>query len=205
MRLIDISHELSAETPVFPGDVAVELSELATLERDRYTAWRLNSGLHAATHVDAPMHLVRDARWISEFPIERFCGRGVLLDVRGENPILPRREYEERIREGDIVLLHTGWDALWGRDDYFERHPVVSDELGELLIARGVSVLGIDMPSPDFAPYALHKRLLAGDVLVMENLTNLGELVDVTDFEVMALPLKLRAEASFVRAVCRVG
>lgn len=38
---------------------------------------------------------------------------------------------------------------------------------------------------------------------MLENLTNLNSLLGIDSFEVMAFPLKICAEASLVRAVCR--
>jgi kynurenine formamidase len=55
VKLVDISHVLSEQTPVYPGDAAVKLEKVKTLEKDRYTAYLLSSGLHAATHIDIPM------------------------------------------------------------------------------------------------------------------------------------------------------
>jgi kynurenine formamidase len=37
--------------------------------------------------------------------------------------------------------------------------------------------------------------------LIVENLTNLSELIGVKDFDIIAFPLKIRAEASLVRVV----
>lgn len=60
------------------------------------------------------------------------------------------------------------------------------------------------MPAPDYPPFTFHKALLSNDIFVLENLTNLGSLLDKPNFEVMAFPLKISAEASFVRAVCQI-
>jgi kynurenine formamidase len=38
---------------------------------------------------------------------------------------------------------------------------------------------------------------------MIENLTNLGKLVDVNEIELMAFPLKIEAEASLIRVVAR--
>ena len=60
----------------------------------------------------------------------------------------------------------------------------------------------MDMPDPDYPPYKYHKKFLKAGILILENLTNLQNLIGIDDFEVLALPLKIHAEASFVRAVC---
>ena len=90
-------------------------------------------------------------------------------------------------------------------EKYFTEHPVVSDELAEFLLSRKIKMLGMDMPAPDYHPFKFHKDLLMKGIFILENLTNLKELVLLKEFEVIALPLKISAEASLVRAVCKVG
>ena len=59
----------------------------------------------------------------------------------------------------------------------------------------------MDLPSPDNYPFEIHKKLFANNILIVENLTNLSELIGVKDFDIIAFPLKIRAEASLVRVV----
>ena len=202
MKLVDISHVLDENTPVFPGDYKTALSIYAVIEKDFYNAHLLQTCLHTGTHIDMPMHLVEDERTVAQFPLDAFYGRGVLLDVRGENPITMKPIYKETVREHDVVLLFTGFDANYGKDEYFTEHPAVSDELADFLLSRRIKILGMDMPSPDHPPYKFHRELLKAGILVLENLTNLQSMTGVGSFEVMALPIKIEAEASFVRAVC---
>jgi len=203
MRLIDISHPLAPETPILPGAKALSLEKVKTLAADSYNAYRLTSTLHTGTHIDMPMHFFDDTRTAADFPPDCFMGRGVVLDVRGQDPIAMDARYDEIITEGDIVLLYTGFDERYETDAYFTQHPVMERALADFFVARKIKILGMDLPAPDFAPYAIHKTLLGNSIFVLENLTNLSSLLDVQAFEVMAFPLKLSAEASFVRAVCR--
>jgi len=205
MKLIDISHVLGAETPNYPGDAALSLTKRRALESDGWTSYLLTSGLHTGTHIDVPMHFLHDDKTAADFPVDCFVGDGVLLDVRGETRIAMKPLYEGMALTGSVVLLYTGFDAHYGAEAYFADHPEVSEELGDFLISRKIKMLGMDMPAPDRPPFALHKALLANGIFVLENLTNLGSLQGIGNFEVMALPLKITAEASFVRAVCRVG
>jgi len=205
MRLIDISHVLDENTPVYPGDYKTALSKYKFIEKDYYNAYLLQSCLHTGTHIDMPMHLLDgDSRAAKDFPLERFFGNGVLLDVRGESVIEMKSVYSELVNENDIVLLLTGFDKNYYQDEYFTRHPAVSDELAEFFVSKRIKILGMDMPSPDYPPFPAHKKLIGNDIFILENLTGLQSLIGAEKFEVMAPPLKINAEASFVRAVCRV-
>ena len=202
MNMIDISHVLDNNTPVFPGDYKTSLSVYRTMSKDYYNSYLLQSCLHTGTHIDMPMHLVNDERTAADFPLDDFCGHGVLLDVRGENPIEMKSSYEGMIHERDIVLLFTGWDAKFETDEYFSGHPGISDVFGDFLVSKRIKILGMDTPSPDHTPYTIHKKLLESGIFVLENLAKLRRLTGIGGFEVMALPLKISAEASLVRAVC---
>ena len=202
MKLIDISHVLDDYTPIFPGDYKTELSIYKTIEKDHYNAYLLQTCLHTGTHIDMPMHLIDDNKTAADFPLDNFYGNGVLLDVRGEKTISMKPLYKEMIKEQDVVLLFTGWDINWGKDEYFTQHPIVGEDLAEFLLSRNIKMLGMDMPAPDYPPFTFHKNLLREKIFVLENLTNLQNLIGIHDFNAMALPLKINAEASLVRAVC---
>ena len=204
MRLIDISHILNENTPIYPGDYKTTLQKYSLLEKDGYCSYVLTSCFHTGTHIDLPMHMINDNRFASDFALENFIGKGVLLDVRGENPISMKPFYKDMVTDGCVVLLYTGFDKHYCTEEYFTRHPAVSNELADFLLSKNIKMLGMDMPAPDHPPFTFHKALLANEIFVLENLVNLHSLLDIDSFEVIAFPLKISAEASFVRAVCRI-
>ena len=200
---IDLSHEITDNMPVHPYDYKVRLYEDKVLEKDKFTNSRLETGMHAGTHIDAPRHFLNRDSYISDFPLDQFAGNGCLLDVRGETTISLKPQYE-RIQQGDIVLLLTGFSTLYGHADYYENfdnHPIVDLEFANFLCEKKIKMLGMDTPKPDNYPFDIHKLLLSNDILIMENLTNLNQLKGISNFEVYAFPLKIRAEGSIVRAV----
>ena len=204
--IIDLSHVIRDNMPVHPYDAAVKLYEDKVLDKDKYNNSRLETGMHAGTHIDAPRHFLDHELFISDFQLERFAGNGCLLDVRGETIISLKDEYEEMVKENDIVLLLTGFSSSYGKEDYyknFDNHPLVDTELADFFCRKKIKMLGMDMPKPDNYPFNIHKLLLGKNILILENLTNLESLVNIPSFEVFAFPLKIRAEASIVRAVAR--
>ena len=204
-KLIDLSHLLRDETPAYPGDEPCHLMQTRSVERDGYTSFLLNTGLHAGTHLDAPLHFVAKGAMVKDLPLETFIGRGCVIDVRGEVVVGYRPEYASLVEVGDIVLLWTDHSKWYGTEEYYGRHPVLNEELADFLVTRGIKLLGLDSPSPDRMPFAIHKKLLNAGIPIIENLTNLAELVSSSHFEVMAFPLRICAEGSPVRVVARVG
>ena len=202
-KLIDLSHLIHDGMPAYPGDPDTRLTKIRTLEVDLYNNHSLHTGMHSGTHIDAPMHLTRRDEFIYELPLQSFIGEACVLDVRGEAIIGMREQYREMIPVNSIVLLYTGWDQHWGTDAYFGDHPVVDAELAAHLVEKQIKLLGVDTPSPDHPPCAIHKQLFAENIYIMENLTNLGSLLDVGKFEVIAFPLRIRADASITRVIAR--
>lgn len=203
MRYIDLSHKINDGIPVYPGDIEVSLVQVRRLLTDNYNAYSFTSSLHAGTHIDCPMHLLQNDSTIAEYPLECFGGKGYLLDARGENEIDYKAEYDKQIQKGDIVLVYTESDKYYGNERYYDKHPVITDKLANFLVSREIKMLGVDMPSPDFTPFPVHKLLLNHGIFIIENLTNLEELLNVEYFEVFAQPLKIYAEASLTRAFAR--
>ncbi|MGD9212692.1 MAG: cyclase family protein [Desulfobacteraceae bacterium] len=94
-RIIDLSYEITQDTKVHPFDTPIKLFQDRYLEKDKFNGYRLETGLHVGTHIDAPMHLTNQNKYIGEFPLEQFYGPGCLLDVRDERVIHVKSEYNE--------------------------------------------------------------------------------------------------------------
>ena len=201
MKYIDLSHEIKNEMPVYPGDKEVNLIKEKDYIENGYNSISIATEMHEGTHIDAPLHMQENKSYISDYPIERFIGNVALLDVRGEKIIDVKDEYYINIKENDIVLLFTGWDNFYGKEEYYTEHPVVSRELAELLIKKKIKMLGMDMPSPDRDNYEIHNVLFENDIFLLENLTNLNKLLYNEEIQLFAQPLKVQSEASLVRAV----
>ncbi|MDR0294375.1 MAG: cyclase family protein [Oscillospiraceae bacterium] len=205
MRVIDLSHRLDKQIPVYPGDPPLSLEQTKTPEWDKYTAYALRTGLHAGTHIDMPMHMVEDARFACDYDPALFTGEGLLLDARGEDPVRMKPAYRALPLRGRVVLLWTGFDRRFYEPDYFTAYPAVEEELARFLLDGGIKMLGIDAPAPDKPPFPVHKLLLGNGVFILENAANLEALCGLERFTVAALPLKIAAEASLVRAVAMAG
>lgn len=204
MDLIDLTQIIDDDMPVYPGDIKTNLFQTSYLCIHKYNNHRLDISMHSGTHIDSPMHLTESSEYISELPLESFTGIGCLLDVRGETVIKMKPEYEGLIKDNSIVLFYTGQDKIYGTREYYNAHPVIDISLCEFLINKNIKMLGVDMPSPDRYPFQIHKLLFNNKIYIIENLTNLDKLICIEKFEVIAFPLKIKADSSMARVVARV-
>ncbi len=204
MKLIDLTHTINRTIAVFPGDDPVQLKQIRTLARDGFNNFRLSTGMHVGTHIDGPMHMTSDTRLMADLPLEMFTGKGVLIDVRGETQVKFRESFRTIIQPESIVMFYSGLDLHFGEAEYFTTYPDITEELALFLADQHVKMIGLDWVSPDHEPYPIHDILFKSNVLILENLTNLDQLLHETNFEVFAFPLKIEADSSILRVVARV-
>lgn len=204
MKLIDLSHIIEDNMPVYPGDEKTSLHQSKHFAVDKYNNHQLNINMHSGTHIDSAMHLTDIKQYICELSLDSFIGDGCLIDARNQEIIKFQPEYETLVKENSIVLIYTGFDELYGTKEYYENHPSIDMELCKFLIKKKVKMVGVDMPSPDRYPFHIHKELFINNICIIENLTNLNQLLNVDRFEVIALPLKIKADSSIIRAVAKI-
>lgn len=82
MRVYDLSHTISAETPVYPGTEQPQIIQAATLAQDFYNEKKITLYSHTGTHVDAPAHLLSGARTLDQFAPEHFMGEAVIVKLQ---------------------------------------------------------------------------------------------------------------------------
>ena len=187
-------------------------------------AWAVDTltlSTHAGTHVDAPWHYTpvsegKKARTIDEMPLEWFYGDGVVLDMRHKPrgsavTIDDLKEALEKIgyklKPGDIVLIQTGADKSWGKEDYTQAGCGMTRESTLWLIEQGIRVMGTDAWGWDRPFSAIReefektrdKSILWGahyagiekEYCHIEKLANLDTLPRPSGFKVACFPIKI--------------
>jgi kynurenine formamidase len=135
--------------------------------------------------------------------------RGVVLDMTAyygvdmvkEGTAFNRKEIDEQakkqgveIRKGDVVLFHTGWQALEGKDNkrFLGGEPGLGKEGALYLASKQVVAIGADSWALEVIPFEpgvgvfeVHQILLARNgIYILENM-NTGPLVKDKAYEFM--------------------
>lgn len=198
---VDLSVPVNEQTPVYPGDPATNIETAGVLANDGYCDHYISLGTHVGTHIDAPMHMLEGGKSLDQFPIEQFVGNGKLVEVKSTDFGAVKAA---DIQEDDIVLFRTGMSDKYHDPVYFEDYPAMSEEVAQHLVEAKVKMVGVDTCSVDNQDgFPIHKILLAGNVLIIENLTNLSQLTG-KDFKVYALPLNLQVDGSPARVIAEM-
>lgn len=199
---IDLSVTLNQETPVYPGDPHFTIKPNGILEKDGYADSIVTFGNHNGTHIDAPSHMVSGGKTLDKFPIDKFTGEGILINVQnGFNLDVVKKA---KIKKDSAVLFYTGMSKKYFTEDYFNNYPAISEEIANYLVRKKIKMVGVDMCSIDHEPFPVHKIFLKNEILIIENLTNLNQLED-KDFTVFAFPLKFQIDGSPARIVAQIN
>ncbi len=201
MKYIDLTHCFNNSMPVYPGDSIATLKSIDALKVYGISNHIIHSNLHVGTHIDAPGHMIPEGKKICDFPISTFIGKGKLVDACGRKIIDVDLLADVSLQKNDILLIYTGRDALFHESIYYTDHPEFTVQFAQSLIDIGIAMVGMDMPSPDFSPFFIHKMLMNKDILIIENLTNLHSLLNCKHFNIIALPMNIEADGSFARVI----
>jgi len=183
MRIVDLTHPLSNDMPVYPGLPRPSFAPIAQVESDGYAMSEYHLLNHIGTHVDAPSHLVAGGDTLEEIALERLVCDALTIDVSVREPgPLALSELDpqlDAVRPGDLVLLNSGNARNYGSDAYWTGWSYPDAHAAQALIDRGISGVGFDGPSADpvdTTDYGLHRIWLGAGRLILENLANLDQL-----------------------------
>ena len=210
-KIIDLTHLISEGMPVYPGTEPPVLKTECTIEEIGFLEKKITLFSHTGTHMDAPAHLIKDAKTLDKFPASQFYGKALLLDctkIDGSTIGLGDIEhYRDVIENTDFIVLHTGWSKYWGNNNYFKDYPVLSFNAAVWLGKLGLKGIGLDTISADnidTVEYEVHKSFLQNNTVIIENLTNL-DLIPGNQFTFSCFPMSFKdADGSPVRAVALI-
>ena len=211
MRILDLTHTIAENMPVYPGTESPTLTQSNSYEKDGFRETLLAISSHTGTHVDPPAHLFADRTTLDALPIEQFAGRALAVNcthlAEGEDITMAELAQAgmEKAEAADFLLFHLGWDKRWGTDSYFGDYPCIDDAVIDFILRTdkkgiGFDVIGVD-PIAD-ADLPRHKKLFREhDLINIENLCNLDQCGNDL-FWFFALPLKWKdADGAPLRAV----
>jgi kynurenine formamidase len=116
MKIVDLSHTMNVHTPGWVGYAGNKMYYAQNLQTVRIVAQRIDTSLHVGTHFDGAMHATDDPKGdMAHLPMDYLVNRGVVVDISKHMTdwavITPEiiESSGADIREGDILILHTGW------------------------------------------------------------------------------------------------
>jgi arylformamidase len=207
---IDVTATLDPlTTPVYEGDAPMSFEFLKDMRKgDGFTLSKFSLGAHSGTHIDAPMHFVRDGASIDRVPLEPLIGPARVIDIPDSVQSIDAAELNRhKWRDAERVIFRTRSSARgWMRSATFHRDfAYVAPDAAQLMADAGVQLVGIDYISAEkfgaSAPLT-HRILLGKGIPIVEGLSL--EKVAAGDYDLIVLPMKVAGhEGAPARAVMR--
>jgi arylformamidase len=194
MALFDVTRTIHPGMPVYPGDPSVVVRPISSVAAGApANISMLRLGSHTGTHVDPPRHFFEGEAGVDALPLEILIGPALVHEV----PIGQRIE-AANLAEADLadcprILFKMPVPSGLPTAGRVPRPPGLAAEAAEILVRKGVRLVGLESLSADTedaAGFPAHHALLRAGVVILEGL-DLAE-VPPGRYELWCLPLKIR-------------
>lgn len=178
--MIVLSHVLNEKTPLYGGAKGLEFrpaKSIAAGDSCNTMTWALSN--HAGTHMDAPRHFVDKGASVTDIPAgDWMFQRPVLKDIMPvEAGYLVGPEDFDDLKDGDFLLIKSGFEEYRPENLYWENAPGLHKDLAAFLKERMPSLRAVGM---DFISVsninnremgrAAHQAFLGAEILLIEDM-----------------------------------
>ena len=141
METFDISVPIRTGMVTYPGDPQVRLERVASIaDGSPANVSKLDFGVHSGTHIDAPVHFIEGAAGAEKLPLDVLLGPCVVVAAEG----LSRNDVVRAPEGAERVLFKTPNSELWAQNEFPEEFASLDAEAAQLLVDRGVKLVGVD-------------------------------------------------------------
>lgn len=211
--LVDLSHTVEDGMVTYRGLPAPVITDFLGREESRklyaegteFHIAKIDMVANTGTYLDSPFHRYEDGRDLSELPLSQLADlEAVVVRVKDkERRAIDASRFQGLDVRDRAVLFHTGWDAHWRTEQYFEGHPFLTRDAAAALRDGGARLVGIDSYNIDDTADTTrpaHSVLLRAGIPIVEHMCNLSSLPE-SGFRFFAVPVKVKAFGTFpVRA-----
>jgi arylformamidase len=195
--------------PIICDYLSREASRARYAEGTEFQIGKIEMIANTGTYIDSPFHRYANGRDLSDLALESLANLDcvVVRAIERSKRAIDRIPIELATLKGKALLVHTGWDAHWRTDRYFEGHPYLTGDLANRLVDGGVTLVGIDsfnIDCTDDGNRPVHSALLGAEIPIVEHLCGLAAVPD-RGARFFAVPVKVKGMGTFpVRAFARV-
>jgi arylformamidase len=176
----------------------------------------ISFGSHSGTHLDAPLHFIKNGKTVSDIPLEKLVGEVTFANFTNlkENDCVTEKMLR-KIKITKKMIFKFGWGKHWSQKKFYDGYPFFTKEAAKYLVGKKIELLGMDSPSPDDSRIKLtkeimgtdndspvHKIFLRAGVVLVEYLANLDKIKDYKGWTIIATPLKIKNGDGCPTRVC---
>ena len=168
---------------VYPGDPKPERTSLLRLENgDLCNLTAFSMCAHNGTHVDAPLHFLKEGKGVGSVALEKFIGPAYVGTMEGD---IGAKDAEALLEQANAAYPGAQQRIL------IKGSTTVTLEAAEVFARAGIDLVGNESQTvgPEDAPMAVHLALLSAEVVLLEGV----RLAHVPDgaYQLNCAPLNL--------------
>jgi arylformamidase len=188
MKMYDVTAPIFEGMPVYKNK-SEKQPKFSTVTNDYVTESRVDMDVHTGTHIDAPLHMVKNGETFETISLEKLVGTCKVFDITNVDDKISKNDIAHLdIQENDFVLFKTKNSF----DDAFNFEFIyVAEDAAQYLAEKkvrgvGIDALGVERSQPG---HPTHKTLFGNNIIIIEGL----RLKDVPEgqYFMVAAPLKL--------------
>lgn len=168
--IYDITQPL-LECNVFPGDNRPVRTQVQKIENgDICNLSDLQMCVHNGTHVDAPLHFIKDGKGIDQVDLNKFIGFAYVEEHAGD----------VTAQDAEAILARAGkMNPEAQKKILIKGNATVTLEAAKVFAEAGIDLIGNESQTvgPEDGPMAVHLVLLGAEVVLLEGirLTNVPD------------------------------
>ena len=203
-RIVDLTQVIEPTGPdarrkfvIHKHDALLEIPGNVRPEGEWYIMSDVELMDHIGTHIEVPLHCLKQGADLAEVPVEQFVGDAVILDLtdaEAEGGVTLEQVQAAAfavggIREGDIVFCQMG------KTKYFSTASL------QWLVDQGMKLIGVDSGGVELSHDETHANvnhllLFRAGISVIENLAHMDQLTQ-SRVKAYALPVPVRGLDAF--------
>lgn len=191
---IDLSVPLNHSTICWPTDSPCIINSKVV---GSVMSSTVHCSCHGGTHIDAPAHHIKDANLIDQIPLSHLCGIAQIIEITTPQISV---EHLPEISQPKVIFKTPN---TFG-DTFDPEYCYLTPEAAHHLVNSKVHFVGTDYLSiEEFSSttFDTHNILLRAGVVIAESIDT--SALSSGLYEIVALPIRLAAEASPARIIAR--
>ena len=120
MEIIDCTYNIEEGMITFdaPWHTKVRIEQLGRIEEVGRDTRELTIGTHTGTHIDSPLHFIKNLGTIDTIPLDKLIGKVTIIDATecADNDSISV-EFLKTKRISKRMIFKFGWGKHWGQKE----------------------------------------------------------------------------------------
>ena len=209
VKLTDISGPIYSGMWTYGGPYGeVEIAEVPQLDLVEHVtySWRMAMSVQSGTYLETSRHVTREGPALIDIPLEHLWMRDCAILRVPKDPdqcvqVEDLTACGVEVRQGDAIIVPTGWDAHWDQPDFIAHCPWFSRAAMDWILDHEPFIMCGDVPRFDSwaEPQGFWPRFFDQGTLLLAPVVNLSTLT-ANRAKLCALPTKITESCA---APCR--